>query len=157
VADANMRIRANRSTGELEIEGPASAVAEWWDRVWPQMDQNVGSGGRSLTAQSRSGASAGETELPDLFGEFYNELRSDISDVDKTLAAAVFVQKREADRCFTTKAANQVLLDQNIKVTNASECVRRLVQTKRVFIVSAGKFRVSASGFEQLEALKAKH
>jgi len=40
-------------------------------------------------------------------------------------------------------------------VTNASENVRRLVQTKRVFVVSDGRFRVSANGLEYLKSLKA--
>jgi hypothetical protein len=92
--------------------------------------------------------------MPDLFGEFYTEFRSDITDVDKVLVAAAFVQGRDQERVFTTKAANQALIDQNIKVANASENVRRLIQTKRVFVVSDGKYRVSAGGLEHLNLLK---
>jgi hypothetical protein len=154
--DPNVRIRANRSTGELEIEGPSKAVAEWWDRLWPELTENASVGGRAFAPRSRSSVvTASDEELPDLFGEFYAEFRSDITDVDKVLIAGAFVQGKEPDRSFTTKAANQLLMDQNIKVTNASENVRRLTQMKRVFVVSTRKFRVSASGFEYLQTIKA--
>ena len=55
---------------------------------------------------------------------------------------------------FTTKVAKQLLMDQSIKVANASESVRRLKESKRVFAVSDGKFRVSAGGAEYLQTLK---
>jgi len=45
-------------------------------------------------------------------------------------------------------------MDQSIKVANASESVRRLKESKRVFAVSDGKFRVSAGGAEYLQTLK---
>lgn len=74
--------------------------------------------------------------------------------MDKVLVAAAFIQSRDQERMFTTKAANQALLDQNIKVANASENIRRLINTKRAFVVSNGKYRVSAGGFEHLNSLK---
>jgi hypothetical protein len=153
VSDMRVRIRANRSTGELEVEGPSQTVAEWWEKLWPELSQ----GGRPPAVpelpEKPSLSGAGNGQLPDTFGEFYSEFRSDVTDVDKVLIAGAFVQGKEADRTFSTKAANQLLLDQNIKVANASENVRRLAQTKRVFIVS-GKFRVSAAGFEHLKTLR---
>ncbi len=157
MSDTRIRIRANRSTGELEVEGPSQAVAEWWDKLWPELSQ----GGGALAVPALPGQrqtvlpAAGNGQLPDVFGEFYSEFRSDVTDVDKVLIAGAFVQGKEPDRTFSTKAANQLLLDQNIKVANASENVRRLTQTKRVFVVSDGKFRVSAAGFEHLKTLRA--
>jgi hypothetical protein len=155
VSDARIRIRANRSTGELEIEGPPQAVTEWWERLWPEVGQPVGiaSGHGGSARAARLLAASGE-QVPDVFGEFYTEFRSDITDVDKVLAAAAFIQGRDQERAFTTKAANEALLDQNIKVTNASQCVRRLIDTKRVFVVSDGRYRVSSGGFEHLNSLK---
>jgi len=157
MTDTRIRVRANRSTGELEVEGPSQAVAEWWDKLWPELGQGARSPAVSALPAQRQALLpvASNGQLPDVFGEFYSEFRSDITDVDKVLIAAVFVQAKDADRTFTTKAANQLLLNQNIKVTNASENVRRLTQMKRVFVVSDGKFRVSASGFEYLGSLRA--
>src|SRR3569832_851764 len=103
---------------------------------------------------ARVPAAGNEGSMPEMIGEFYTEFRSDITDVDKILVAAVFAQGRDQERVFTTKAANQALLDQNVKVANASENVRRLIQTKRVFVVSEGRYRVSANGLDHLNSLK---
>ena len=158
---SHIKIRANRTTGELEIEGSAEAVADWWEKIWPQLHANAAGGATAavpaLAAQAQPQArllQAPTAQLPDVFGEFFTDFRSDVTDVDKMLIAGAFVQGKEPDRTFTTKAANQLLLDQNLKVTNASECVRRLLTTKRAFVVSDGRFRVSASGLERLNTLK---
>jgi hypothetical protein len=152
VTENRIRIRANRTTGELEVEGTESQVASWWERLWPQLAEHR----TSQTPTQRAGANQppGQQDLPELFGEYFAEFRSDVTDVDKVLIAGSFVQARDSDRVFSTKAANQLLLDQNIKVANASENVRRLTQTKRVFLVADGRFRVSATGLEHLKTLK---
>lgn len=157
MSDARIRIRANKSTGELEIEGPTATVTDWWEKLWPEVGQQTNgaaSGAQGGAVRLPLLGSATSGHLPDLFGEFYTEFRSDITDVDKVLVAAAFTQGRDQDRVFTTKAANQALLDQNIKVANASENVRRLIQTKRAFVVSDGRYRVSATGLEHLNLLK---
>jgi hypothetical protein len=156
MSDARIRVRANPSTGELEVEGPSQAVAEWWERLWPELSQETQRKVLSPDSDQRQAPLPpnGTGQLPEIFGEFYSEFRSDVSDQDKVLIAAAFVQDKEQDRSFTTKAANQLLLDQNIKIANASEYVRRLMQTKRVFVVSGGNFRLSASGLEYLKSLE---
>ncbi|HJW40464.1 MAG TPA: hypothetical protein VJ476_04445 [Rhizomicrobium sp.] len=155
MTEARIKVRANRSTGELEIEGPSQAVAEWWEKLWPEVGQQAASVLHSVggTRTSQLPAPTGGP-LPDVFGEFFTEFRSDITDVDKVLVAAAFIQARDPERVFSTKAANQALLDQNIKVANASENVRRLIQTKRAFVVSDGRYRVSAGGLDHLNSLK---
>jgi len=156
VSETRVRVRANRRTGELEIEGPLEAVTAWWDKLWPEIDQNTIASNDDSVGMARNAhlPVATHSQMPQLFGEFYTLFRSDVTDVDKVLIAAAFVQGSEQERSFTTKAANQALLDQNVKVTNASQCVRRLIDTKRVFVVSDGKFRVSATGLEHLNSLK---
>lgn len=156
MSESRIKVRANRSTGELEVEGPAAAVAEWWEKLWPEMGESRVAAPSSVPGQRQALLPvAGAGQVPEVFGEFYAEFKSDVTDVDKVLIAGAFIQTKEADRTFNTKAANQLLLDQNIKVANASENVRRLSQTKRVFVVSDGKFRVSAAGLEHLKTLKA--
>jgi hypothetical protein len=154
VSDSRIRVRANRSTGELEVEGPDLKVAEWWDKLWPELAVPASAASQRTMGQRMPHQGASAEQTPAVFGEFFSEFRSDVTDVDKILIAASFAQAQDAERVFTTKLANQFLLDQNVKVTNASENVRRLTQTKRVFVVSDGKFRVSASGAEYLKTLK---
>lgn len=156
MSDTRIRVRANRSTGELEVEGSPELVAEWWEKLWPEMGKGAPVADVSLPAPKRQLPLIGTTspQIPIVFGEYYSEFRSDTTDVDKVLIAGAFTQDKDIDRVFTTKNANQLLIEQNIKVGNASECVRRLVQARRAFVVSDGKFRVSASGFEHLKSLK---
>jgi len=137
-------------TGELEIEGAATVVGEWWEKIWPQLGGSA-AGAKAAAAGavhprhlSAIPASNGDGELPDVFGEFFNEFRADVTDVDKMLIAGAFVQAKDPDRAFTTKHANQLLMDQNVKLTNPSECVRSLIRTKRTFVVSNGKFLVDS-------------
>lgn len=150
-----MRVRAIRSTGELEVEGSPELVKEWWEKLWPQMEVGLVAPPRSQGGELQLNSLAASSSMPAVFGEFYNEFRSDITDVDRVLVAGAFAQLQDAERTFTTKGANQLLLDQNTKVGNASECVRRLIAAKRAFVVADGRFRVSQSGFEHLKTLKA--
>jgi hypothetical protein len=155
VSEDRMKVRANRATGELEIEGPASAVEAWWTKLWPELNSGeISASAKGPKARSATGGrSAGE--LPEIFGEFFSEFRADITEGDKVLVAGAFVQGRDSERIFTTKSVNQLLLDQNIKVANASLSVRRLIEAKRAFVVSDGKFRISTGGFDHLKSLKA--
>jgi hypothetical protein len=154
MADTRLRVRANRSTGELEVEGSPTTVQEWWDKLWPELIAGSIPPQHLTKTQQRVVATGNDGGIPDVFGEFYTQFRSDITDVNRMLIAGAFVQGRDPDRIFTTKNANQLLMDQNVKLANPSECVRRLIQTKRAFVVSEGRFRVSASGFEHLNSLK---
>jgi hypothetical protein len=137
--------------GELDIEGPPQLVTEWWEKLWPEVQAPA----TPVTIQRQAAPpTIVNSQTPDVFGEFYSEFRSDITDVDKVLVAAAFVQGKDGDKAFTTKNANQILLDQNVKVGNASECVRRLVVARRAFVVSDGRFRVSSIGFDYLKSIK---
>ena len=146
-------------TGEVEVEGSPDLVTEWWERLWPEVAGHTGQraaiGVVSQDGQLPRSSVGARTEVPEVFGEYFNDFRSDVTDVDKMLIAGAFAQAKDPDRAFATKNANQLLIDQNVKLTNASECVRRLIMSKRAFVVSDGKFRVSAQGFERLKSLKA--
>lgn len=155
MAEEMVRVRAIRSTGELEVEGSPALVKEWWEKLWPQMGVGMVAPSEQPRGEAQPSQPAGSSSPPAVFGEFYNEFRADITDVDRVLISAAFFQLQDAERTFTTKGANQLLLDQNTKVGNASECVRRLIAAKRAFVVTDGRFRVSQTGFEHLKTLKA--
>ncbi|GAB1716510.1 MAG: hypothetical protein NTAFB05_15520 [Nitrobacter sp.] len=155
MVETRLKVRLNKSAGELEIEGSEKAVAEWWEKLWPELHHQEMSAPVLHYGESRGSTITKTTsQMPEVFGEFFTEFRSDITDVDKILVAAAFIQARDTERLFTTKSANQSLIDQNIKVANASENIRRLIRTKRAFVVSDGKYRISASGLEHLSSLK---
>ena len=68
--DAPIRIRANRSTGELEVEGPPQAVLEWWDKLWPELSAHP-AGHRIPPGQPHAlPPSNSSGHVFDTFGEF---------------------------------------------------------------------------------------
>ena len=148
-----LRIRARLGNGELEVEGDSQEVRELWEKLWPEMTKGAPAIPPSVSAQA---GNMSEVAGPDIFGEYFTLFRSDITDVDRMLVAGQFAVEKDPERVFTTKVANQLLLDQNIKIGNPSEAVRRLVASKRAFVVSGGKFRVSSIGLEYLNSLKSK-
>jgi len=155
MVESHSRIRFSRASQEIEIEGSAAFVAEWWDRLSSELTaQTAHTEPRTVVGRHITDAPSRAEEYPEVFGEFYSSFRSGISEVDKVLIAAAFAQSKDSEKAFTTKIANQLLIEQNEKVANPSECVRRLVAMKRAFPIPPGRrFRVSASGFEYLKTL----
>jgi hypothetical protein len=64
--NARIRIRANRTTGELEVEGPSQAVSEWWEKTLARAGRKL-----VVTALSRHPQPLPPTlsngQLPELF------------------------------------------------------------------------------------------
>ncbi|MEX2219953.1 MAG: hypothetical protein WD749_14470 [Phycisphaerales bacterium] len=151
-------MRVSSPRGEVEVEGEPAAVRAWFDELYPEIAQ----------ASSRHAASkrdpigddaAGRQhvppgDMPESFGEFLHGLTGATTDIDRMLAAAYFKQSQEADRVFSTRAANDLLLEQGIRLSNPSMCVRRLVEGKRAFRVAGGSFRVSDIGIKYLNDLR---
>ena len=152
---SRIKIRKNLATGEVEVEGPLDAVRAWCDRYWseptqaPKVDSAADADRTSAPLGSDKGVRAVEP-----FGAFFSEFRPDIRDEDKVLIASAYIQQHEVERVFATRSANQLLIEQHVKVANAATYVRRLAKSKRVFAMPGGKFRVSAAGLEYLTSLK---
>lgn len=159
----SLRVRLCRSTGELEIEGPADLVGEWWERLLSEISPEASRENR-VSASGKLGEVVGASRvvkgepfgnvIPDVFGEYVQRFPDAVSEVDKVLIAATFSQFHSNDHRFTTKVANERLLEQGIRVANASQCVKRLVQSKRAYVVSSGIFQVSKAGLDYLERLQ---
>lgn len=150
-----LRVRICRSTGELEIEGDSGLVRDWWDELFPQIASVAREKRKASTPPEDKGAEReNEGEDGEPFGEFFHNFRDDISDGDRMLIAASFVQTRTDDRTFTTGAANQLLIEQGRKLANPSVCVKRLVDAKRAFRVSGQNHRVSDTGLKHVESLR---
>jgi hypothetical protein len=69
------------------------------------------------------------------------------------LLAGAFAQSASDDNAFTTGEANQLLIEQGIKVGNPSQCMTNNLKAKRVFKVPGNKYRVSKQGHEHLQKL----
>lgn len=95
-------------------------------------------------------ASSGES-----FGELFSGLQPEISDSDLVLVAAEYAERETDDGTFTTRRVSDLLEGQRIRVSNASQYIRRHMSAKRVFAASEkGKYKVSRSGIDYLNDLK---
>lgn len=103
--------------------------------------------------------SRSQLEAATTFGEYYADFPKDMSEEDKFLVGASFAEAESEDRAFTVRAANQLLKDIGVKLSNANVFAKR-VKVKG-FIFTLGKtgkkvlkFRVSREGHDHLKQLR---
>jgi len=92
-----------------------------------------------------------EKKLPDTFGEWFSSFPNKLSDTDKALIAAYYIQRKSDNEGFRTSDVNNLLKEQNINLSNPSDSIRKLSKRKLVFIQKkAGKklkiYKVSREG-----------
>lgn len=146
------RLRINPHTGEVEIEGSEDFIRD----MWPKVSEQLASAKRRVTEAKAPPAKPEETEdrvdEVEEFGEYLHTFSLN-KDTDRALVAGSFVARGSANNVFTTKEANAQLIEQGIKLTNASQCVKNLQTAKRIFKVSGG-FRISKDGEAHLKTLR---
>jgi hypothetical protein len=151
----DVRVRVNFGSREIEVEGTGQEVGAWWDRLMPILaDLSQRRGESPKAADGPGGELVGSVLNVDSFGEYLHGFPSSITAVDKMLAAAFYIQNQDGDDSFTTGQASRLLSEHGIKLGNPSQCVKMNVDKKHVF-AHKGKFRVSRSGIQHLEKLRA--
>lgn len=154
-------IRINLSTGELEIQGPEAFVSQYAESIEallerlqtgpvppPQQKQHAGSTAGS-TAQPGSAASGNDEP----FGEVLHSLTSK-SGTDQILLAGYYVGKGNSDGTFSTTEAHAKLIEQGVKLSNASQSMKNNLIAKRVFKVGS-RYKVAKQGADHLKTLGA--
>lgn len=151
---SNVRIRINLNQRELEIEGPEPFVANYTEQLTSLLRQLIDPiNSQNAVIQSPSESATVEVEdSSSSFGELYHLMPRTLTDVDRILLAGYFVQRNSSTGSFTTSEVNTLLTEHGVRVSNASECVRRNISTKRVFNIK-GKYRVSQHGEEYVRQL----
>ncbi|WNZ23480.1 hypothetical protein HJG54_11875 [Leptolyngbya sp. NK1-12] len=105
-------------------------------------------------------ASTSERELqaPNTFGEWLHRFKDDISDLEKALITAYYVQKQSSQNDFKTSEVNKSLLEHGIKLSNPSRSLQNLSKKKLFFQTRKdGKLkymRVSSDGVNHLQLLR---
>lgn len=158
--DKTARIRVNFSIGEIEVEGTEAFVREYVDKFEDLLESwrkqhKVRSAPQETAVTEQAPAPAG-VDMPEVFGEYLQQFPRSITDIDRVLVAAHFVQSHDPENCFTTRNVNKLLTEQGHKVANASDCVKKSTKTKRVFAVLSlgrGKYRISSIGIDYINEL----
>jgi hypothetical protein len=156
--DNPVRIRINLSTKEFEVEGPEQFVKEYSDIIENMLlalsSPKVSVEERAVLTDDLNLQPATEkNEIPELFGEYFHLFPKDITDVERILIAGYFIQLKSEDKSFKTKEANELLLEQGIKVSNPADCVAKNKKVKRVYNLKTGIFKVSQTGIEHINNL----
>lgn len=147
--DAQARLRVNLAQREFEVAGSEAFVRDWLPRIealLARLDDVPPHDEPAREPIAPPGPAPGGTVELGSFGEFLQRLPASATETDRMLAAGFWMQQRSADGSFATGDANRRLLEQGIKVGNASQCVRQSLAAKRVFVVQRGRFRVSQHG-----------
>lgn len=153
----NTRIRINLTTKEFEVEGSEQFVKEYAEKI----ENLLSAIGSSKPLPSPVIKNLEETkptpvsgnQLPDNFGEYLHTFSNTLTDVDRMLIAGFYIQNQAEDNAFATAAANDLLKEQGVKLTNAAECVVKNKKAKKVFALAKGKYRVSHTGITYINSL----
>ena len=165
--DQRTRLKINLTSREFEVEGGEAFVRAYAERFEELLGAMIAEPSPAepprahptATAGDGAGGSAGggaqDRAKPALgsFGEFIQALPKSGTDYDKMLAAGFFAQSRSGDNSFSTGDANNLLLEQGIKVGNPSQCVKQNLNARRVFAVQRGRYRVSQPGVDHLRQM----
>jgi pyruvate/2-oxoglutarate dehydrogenase complex dihydrolipoamide acyltransferase (E2) component len=157
------RLRVNLAQGEFEVEGDEDFVRAYAERIEALLERlgpAVAEGppdpppaAAPPPAVSPPAAVAPATADEPPFGEWLQGLPRNATDVDRMLLAGLHLQRRAADRAFTTADANRLLLEHGVKLGNPSQSVKQNLVAKRAFAVQRGRYRVARDGLGHLEQL----
>ncbi len=149
------RIRVSIGSHEVDLEGPEQFINEHKDLIVEVLDRLQG---KSASANERSATTVDEpartgNRIMELeFGEALFMLPNSASGTDKILLAGKFAQAISDNNTFDTREANQLLIDQGIKLANASQSLKNNLKAKRAFKFE-GRYRVSRDGESHIETL----
>lgn len=156
------RIRISLTAGELEIEGSESFVSQYEESIAAMVERLREEGVVAVAPQQPAPVGVGATNLggetapiptaaDEPFGEVLHSL-STKSGTDQILLAGHYVAKNTADGTFSTAEAHKLLIEQGVKLSNASQSLKNNLTAKRAFKVGS-RFKISKAGIDYLNTL----
>lgn len=157
--NSNAKIKISLIAREIEIEGTEEFIKSQSDKIDRFLALLVHT---PMKASVIKPATNEEVKVNDLlkenddissFGEYFHKLSKTATDLEKILIAGHFAQTKSTDNTFTTREASSLLLEQAVKLPNASTSLKRNVRSKHLIVISKGKFRVSQEGLDYINKL----
>jgi hypothetical protein len=150
------RIRVNIAAGELEIEGTEAFVSRYADSIDTIIERLLSAS--PVPQPSAAGPPARgltntvvSSDRDEPFGEVLHSLASK-SGTDQILLSGYYVAKGSSDGTFSTGEAHALLIEQGVKLSNASQSMKNNLSSKRVFKVGS-RFKVAKTGSDYLKSL----
>ena len=154
------RVRVSLTTGELEIEGSESFVSQYADSIGSVLKRLL-EDGPSVPLPAAvpviTPVAAGSGPAPTVstgdepFGQVLHSLTSK-SGTDQILLAGYYAAKSTSDGTFSTNDAHKLLIEQGVKLSNASQSMKNNLASKRAFKVGS-RFKIAKTGIEYLNTL----
>jgi hypothetical protein len=158
--EQHTRLRVNLTTREFEVEGSESFVREYSEKMQNALTASTLPRHKpqpAVQATPEPDMPTSSAGLPATFGEYLHMFPSDIKDMDKILIAGYYAQQNNPENIFTTAAANKLLKEQSIRLSNPTNCIKHNKDAKKVITISKGKFRVSRpNGLDDIQSLLGK-
>ena len=150
------RLRVSASTREFEIEGSEKFVEKYWAELKPLLSDARSADAPQPTVppnQAPDSIQQVNSELPDSFGQYFSMFQNPNQVAQALIAGYYYQEKVDGDSSFTTAGINELLIEQSVKLTNTSDCIRKNRDAKRLFNKSRGNFCVSRIGQEYIQEL----
>lgn len=167
-------VKINAQTGELIFEGSEAFVKEQLGNVEKLLgvvlkakpvavprSESESSGAAQKHEQKpeeTADSQSGELDIPSVFGEWLHSFKDGISDQEKALVTAYFVQRKSEGNEFKTSEVTKFLTDHGIKLSNASATLKQIEKKKLIFQTrkpsKISYKRVSADGVSHLNSLR---
>lgn len=156
------RIHINLNSGELDIRGSEDFISQYADSIEDLLQRLrtepipastpvppvLASPDQALT---EAGKAAQPSTRLEPFGEALHSLASK-SGTDQILLAGYYASQASGDGTFATAEANKLLIEQGIKLSNASQSLKNVLAAKRVFKVGS-RYKVARSGIDFLNSM----
>lgn len=97
-----------------------------------------------------------EVKVTPEFVAFFKRVPKGAKDIDKMLAASLFVQNASGGVQFTAKEVNGLLSSQGVKLSNAAQYVKNSIKTNRMTQLDRGKFKLTNDGIAHVNSFLAK-
>ncbi len=162
------KIRINLNLREFEIEGSEAFINSHSAKIEsfleilktappiasePKAHHKEKDGEETKTAKAATVNKGNSDSVPETFGEYYHEMPKKSKEADKLLLAGHFIQSKSDGNLFSTKEASAALLEQGVKLSNATVFVGHCEKAKHIIKIAKGKFRVSKTGLEHIGVL----
>ncbi len=154
------RVRVSLTTGELEIEGSEAFVSQYADSIGSVLERLLKDGPSvpvPAAASVITPVAAGSGSAPTVssgdepFGQVLHSLTSK-SGTDQILLAGYYTAKSTSDGTFSTNDAHKLLIEQGVKLSNASQSMKNNLTSKRAFKVGS-RFKIAKTGIDYLNTL----
>ncbi|MGP3777983.1 hypothetical protein ACTWKD_04045 [Halanaerobium saccharolyticum] len=166
---SNSKIRASFVNGEIEIVGEDSFVrdhVELFEKTIEIMAKShKNSVNNEIATSSKNNKELKEEsnkkeitlEITDSFGEWFQKFKKDLTEKDKALIAAYYIQKNSSEEEFKTIKVTRALKEYGISLSNTSLYISSLKKYKYIFPTekrgNVKYYKISKDGENYLESL----